>query len=167
MHQSIDERSTDIFFVYALEIEIKIGQLYKEFSTMFSDMPAIAAYWKDLLMDVMDYIKALRKIKESIDNEQVLPTIDDKIWDDVNHVRKKLDRDLLQSVNNLDDAYELAHELESSEVNAIFQFLTKKFMPKEERVKFVVSTMKNHQKKLMDFSENFGSKAWRKGINAS
>jgi Lhr-like helicase len=64
----------------------------------------------------------------------------------------------------LDDAYELAHELEHSEVNAVFQFLATDFVPSEERTEYVVAAITRHQNKLMRFNQSHGSRQWRQGI---
>jgi hypothetical protein len=64
----------------------------------------------------------------------------------------------------LNDAYELAHELENSEVNSIFKFLTSELIPSDKQEEFIFSTIKQHQQKLLDFDRNFGDSEWRKGI---
>ena len=95
----------------------------------------------------------LDKLAEIAKSEKVIAT------------QRMLNHDLTASINNLDEAYELAHELESSEVNAIFKFLTIEFVSNAEREQFIVSQIDQHQQKLIDFSSDFGSKAWRKGIS--
>ena len=49
----------------------------------------------------------------------------------------------------MEDAYELAHELENSETNAIFEFLIIHFSTDETTQDFLRSHLKDHIGKLM------------------
>jgi hypothetical protein len=75
-----------------------------------------------------------------------------------------MNQDLLGSINSLKDAYELAHQLEYSEVNAIFEFLTVDAIPGNTERGFVRTHITMHQKRLTDFSENYSGKDWRQVI---
>jgi len=65
----------------------------------------------------------------------------------------------------LDDAYELAHELEFSEINSIFELLAAEPVPSDNQEKLIHSIIVKHQQKILDFSHNFGDKEWRQGIS--
>ena len=65
---------------------------------------------------------------------------------------------------NLNDAYEVAHELEFSEINGIFKFLTIEVITSEERSKFMRDEITKHERKLLDFGDTFGDKTWRMQI---
>jgi hypothetical protein len=75
-----------------------------------------------------------------------------------------LNKDLIGPIETLDDAYELAHGLEFSEVNTIFAFLAGEYVPSEHRKEFVRVEITRHLEKLTHFGENFGEKDWRIGI---
>ncbi len=165
MNESNYKQTVDDLFKRAIEIERKASDIYKELANLFSHIPKVTAFWNDLFKDEIDHMQTLQNIYKSLKQEQLLSISDEKIWDDVIKIENILNKDLIGAIKNLDDAYELAHELEFSEVNAIFQFLAKKFVPFEERSKFVVSHIKDHQQKLLDFSHNFGDRAWRINIS--
>jgi hypothetical protein len=69
-------------------------------------------------------------------------------------------------VRTLDDAYNLAHDLEFSEVNAIFKFLILDVVPCKQSDAFIEHMINDHLKKLIDFSKNYGDKNWRRSIPA-
>jgi hypothetical protein len=81
-------------------------------------------------------------------------------------VQDYLDKDLIGPIKNLDDAYEIAHQLEFNEINTIFKFLANEVVPNNDRRGLLLSTLQEHQDKLMNFNENFGDRAWRRGISS-
>lgn len=66
----------------------------------------------------------------------------------------------------LADAYLLAHEIEFSEVNAIFKFLSTESVPLEDRSAFVIAQISQHQEKITSFNRTYGGRAWRCAILA-
>ena len=128
-------------------------------------MQDLSDFWDELVKDEKRHATTLQDVKKLLTLEQLLTSSDKKMWDDVASIQRLLNKDLVGAIKTLDDAYELAHELEFSEVNAVFKFLAAELIPSEERKKFVVTEIKQHQQKLLDFSRNFGDRNWRKGIN--
>jgi len=165
MRELNHEKTIDELFKRAIKIERKAGDIYKELSNLFSHIPEVSALWKGLAEDETLHMNTLQDIHKSLTQEQLSSPSDEQIWENVVKIQYLLDKDLLGQIKNLDDAYELAHELEFSEVNAIFKFLTIDLVPSEERKEFVMSEIKQHQQKLLDFDHNFGDRTWRRQIN--
>ncbi|HDL17541.1 MAG TPA: hypothetical protein ENH29_00635 [Bacteroidetes bacterium] len=165
MTESDCKQTIDGLFKCAINIERKASDIYKELADLFFLIPKVAAFWNGLSKDEIVHMEMLQNIYKSLTKEQLLSLSDEKIWDDIIKIQNILNKDLIGSIKNLDDAYELAHEIEFSEINAIFQFLATKFVPSEERKKFVISEIKQHQQKLSDFSNNFGDRYWRRKIS--
>ncbi len=65
---------------------------------------------------------------------------------------------------NMNDAYELAHELEFFETNSVRTFLSAELASSRERHIFLRKEVHRHQGKLMSFTRNFGDRAWRRQI---
>jgi len=155
----------EAIFERAIKIEYKAADIYGEFTQLFSHIPEISAFWQGLTEDEMQHANTLQDVRKSLTSEQLLSTCDKEMSEEVARIQRMLSEDLTASIKNLDDAYELAHKLEFSEVNAIFKFLATEFVPSEEREQFVVSEITQHQQKLIDFNRNFGDRDWRKGIS--
>ena len=117
-----------------------------------------------LTEEEMQHANTLQDIRKSLTVEQLQSPCDKELSDIVARTQRMLRGVLTESIKNLDDAYELAHELEFSELNAIFKLLATKFFPPEQRRQIVPNIMQ-HQQKLLDFSHNFGDRDWRKGIS--
>lgn len=154
----------ELLFEHAIEIEYKAAHIYERLSKLFEHVPGLSDFWSDLAQDEIRHAATLLDVQKLLTPEQLSARSNKKIWDNVTNTQHLLNRDLVGTINTLDDAYELAHNIENSEVNAIFQFFAAEYVPSDERKKFVVSEITQHLKKLMDFSSNFGDRNWRKGI---
>jgi rubrerythrin len=165
MIESSSEERLEVIFDRAIEIENKAANIYREFSQLFSHIPEISVFWKRLTKDEKQHADILQDVRRSLSREQLLSPCDKEISEKVPGIQRFLSKDLTASIKNLDDAYELAHELEYSEVNDIFQFLAAEFAQYETRKQFVVSEITRHQQKLMDFGRNFGDRNRRREIS--
>jgi hypothetical protein len=68
-------------------------------------------------------------------------------------------------IADLQEAYELASELESGETNAVFEFLITHFSEDKKARIFLRSQLKSHVSQLMlQFPEKFGGASIRKEI---
>jgi hypothetical protein len=112
--------------------------------------------------DEEKHAEILLETRDSIPFVVLVSEADRMMWNNVLRVKHILSKELTESILNLDDAYELAHEIESSEISAIFKFLSLEFFSSPVREAFIASEIRDHQGKLVAFSERFGAKEWRK-----
>lgn len=150
----------------AIEIEKSAGRLYVKFAKMFSSFPKAAEFWKEMNKDELDHAKWLIEIKESLSDKELSSSPDYNLILKVHHINKLLDKYSAKKIENLDDAYELAHDIESSEVNNLFSLLTHKFISSEDKRRILLSEINEHQMKIIDFPKNFGDEILRKEIKA-
>ena len=167
MDESNSTQTIDSLFKRAIEIERKASVIYLEFANMFSHIPEITTFWIDLHGDELQHMQALTNIHNTLQQEQLSSISDEKILNSLRKAENELNKDLISPIKNLDDAYELAHDLENSEINGIFKFLTNSFIPFEEHSDFVIANIQHHQQKLIDFNHTMGDRAWRKQICTS
>lgn len=159
------ENTVELLLTYAIEIEYKAAQIYGTLSELFPQVPGLSAFWQGLKNDELAHVDILRQTQMQMTPEQLLRNPGSKTWKDLKNLQLLLSSDLLAEVNTLDDAYELAHDLEFSEVNTIFQYLTVDCIPSEKRKQLIKSTIGDHQKKISDFSRTFGDREWRRSIS--
>jgi len=152
------------FFERAIGFEYKAADIYKEFSKLFFHIQEISSFWQELAKDEIQHVDTLQNIRKSLTIEQLLSPCDKEISIKVDITQQMLNEVSIASIKNLDDAYEIAHELEFSEMNAIFKLMATEFIHSQEREHFIVSIITEHQQKLVDFTHNFGDKCWRKEI---
>jgi len=164
MIQASYEETIELLFEHAIENEYSAAQIYKRLSKLFSHVPGLSDFWDELFQDEIRHTNILKDLQKLLTPEQLLTPADKKMWDNVTKIRRMLSKDLVEPIKTLDDAYELAHELECSEVNTVFQFLAAEFLPSGEQQKQVVSEITIHQQKLFDLNRHFGDRNWRRGI---
>jgi rubrerythrin len=153
-------------FENAIEIEKSAGRLYVKFAKMFSSFPKATEFWKGMKKDELDHAKWLIEMKESLSDKELSSYPDYDLILKVHHINKLLEKYSAKKIENLDDAYELANDIESSEVNNLFSLLAHRFIPSEEKRKFLLSEITEHQMKIMDFPKNFGDRILRREIKA-
>ena len=163
---SSSESTIGKVFENAIEIEKTAGHIYERFTNLFSGIPEVADFWKGLTKDESDHAKWLLEIKESLSEEQLLSTPDYELILKAETVKSLLNKNLTREIDNLDAAYEMAHDIESSEVNNLFKLLSGKYVSSEDRKKFLFSEINEHQQKLLDFPEKYKDRILRKEIKA-
>ena len=116
------------------------------------------------MLDPHNEKKARPHLERNPRHFQKLLAVEPGILWKARQVMKFSPRERLADVFTLNDAYETAHELETSEINTVFTFIMKKFLPWEKRKEFLNAEFKEHQDKLIAFNKNFGDAGWRQGI---
>ena len=165
MIESGSKDTIEGIFERAIGFENKAASVYKEFSRLFSHNQEISSFWQELAKDEIQHAETLHNIRKSLTSEELLSPCDKEMSIKADITQTMLNEVSIASIMNLDDAYELAHELEFSEVNSIFLLLTSEFIHSQEQEQFIFSEITEHQQKLVDFTHNFGDRDWRKGIS--
>ena len=166
MVESSSESTTGKLFESAIEIEKTAGRIYERYAELFSDYPKIVAFWKGMNTDELGHAKWLSEIKESLTEKQLLSTPNYELTLKAETVKSLLNKNSAKKIDNLDEAYEMAHEIESSEVNNLFRLLTNQFISSVDRKNFLFSEINEHQQKIMDFPKNFGDRILRREVKA-
>ncbi len=164
MSESGTHHTLGELFEQALGMEQKAAEMYGELTKLFSHVPEISQFWAELSRDEIQHKRLLEEAYKSLADEQLSSRLERSIWRSLVSVQDYLDKDLIGPIKNLDDAYEIAHQLEFYEINTIFKFLANEVVPTNDRRGLLLSTLQEHQDKLMNFNENFGDRAWRRGI---
>ena len=157
---------SDIFRI-AISLEQKAEDFYLGLSNKFSDHPEVSEFWKGMMKDEEQHARALQKSLNALTEEQRLMPVEvagTNYSDD--EIQRYLSLCDLQSIKNLDDAYEAAYSLESSEINSKVKSLLKEFIKSEEMIYFILSVLEHHVSKLEEFSKSCGDENFRLRILA-
>jgi hypothetical protein len=130
----------------------------------FSSRPVVCALWKQMVEDEEGHARILTRSRDSVPPDKLGEVVDAAMARKAEALCRLSVPEMLNSVHNLDDAYMLAHELENSDVNALFDFLKLKLVPRGEKDKFLPDLIESHLRKLMDFEKTFGDAEMRKHI---
>ena len=148
--------TTATLFELVISAETKARDFFVGLAEKFSHLPEVSSFWQGMAKDELEHARELENIRDSLTRNELLLPADPDILCKTKRISEFSVEDQLESVQNLEDAYKLAHDAEYSEVNAALIFLTKKFMSSEQRKEFVLSRLQSHLGKLMDFGYAFG-----------
>ena len=165
MTESSHKQTMDQLFDKAIAFEKRAAETYVELARLFSHYPEVSAVWNHMRDDELLHADVLQNLRTELSHEYLSSVVEEAIWEKVISVNQLLSGDLIGPIKNVGDAYELAHQLEASEVNAIFEFLIET-MPNRERKRFVVSMITEHLERLYSLDRKFQGKVGMRHILA-
>ena len=165
MNPDVQQTTADLFR-RAIELECKAFDIYTHLSDMFAHVPHVAHFWQQLARDESQHADALSRISQSLTPQQLASPADRQLSEMMTRAESIGEQDLLGPIENLDDAYELAHRLECSEVNVIFRHLATQSVASEQRKRLITLEITKHQERLLDFGERTGPRTRRRKIEA-
>jgi rubrerythrin len=145
----------------AIKIEKRVADLYAIFKKRFSYVPGMSDFWGDLRRDEISHMGELRVVYESMPAEKLGVLESRAISLSVHRAVISVEDVCLCRIQTLDDAYEIARNLEFSEINAIFEYLTMSFAAPSSPRDLITYQIDEHQQKLVDFDVLYGDKDWR------
>ena len=156
-------------FELAIELEKDAESLYHRFAKMFAHEKDVADFWRKYADEERGHAAFLERIRSRLTEETLSAPGDNSMLKSVHKGIKNSVNYQLQTIQTLEDAFQLAMELENSETNAIFEFIITSFSA-EELVKshgFLRTQLKKHCNMLTDdFPTRFKSKLMRMKVNA-
>lgn len=153
-------------FEMSIGIEQKAAAFYVHMAAAFNHMPEVSAFWQQLHSEEIEHENILRGVCASLPPETLAGPPEPFLAERVSDACRLIDAVDVDAVRTLDDAYELAHELEFSEVNAVFKLLAMAGVPAETHSRFVVDNIERHQNHLLEFGHAHGGRPWRLSIRA-
>ena len=106
------ELTIDELFKRVFEIELTSAKVYIKLAELFSHVSEVSTFWDDLAKEEKHHEETLQEIYKSLTQKQLLSPTDKNIMRKAVEIQNSLNKDLINPIKNLDDAYELAHQLE-------------------------------------------------------
>src|SRR5512139_487790 len=143
-----DRQSVRILFEYAIAAEHYARELYSEFARLFAADPRVAAFWQRYAAEEMGHARWLEQLLKKLPPETCDAPADFDKLEAARHIIKVPLANALAKVETLEDAYQLAHELESSEMNTLFEFLLFTFVDDPQATQFARDQLRDHVARL-------------------
>ena len=159
------EKTLQELFEIAINWETLARDLFADFANLFRHDPKVSDFWIQLSKDESGHIGVLKDILNKIPPEKRSVEVSKEQRDTARRVEKLIEEAPRRKVQTLDDAYELAHQLETSELNALFKMLVIDYLPDKEAHKFIVVEVTEHIERLMRFGKEY-TQSHRRLINA-
>ena len=161
----MDPANFETLFRLAIEAERKGEELYLRLAERFAHLPRVSEFWRQMTDDERQHIRELEDVFNSLKNEERTSPADPSMVEKARKVTGYSVAHTLGFIKTLEDAYQEAHEFEHAEVNELFSYLLRSFLPPDRWKTIVAAQVKNHLLKLMEFSMEF-DRGRREGIRA-
>jgi len=142
-------------FERAIETKKRVGQIYRQFARLFSHLPEVEDFWRKMNINQVTHADWLKEIKESLTEEQILSLPQVELVLKTHAIKNLFDEHSKREIGNLHDAYEVAHEIESSEVNNLLKMLSSEFISSEKKKNFILAEIDEHRRQIMNLPEKF------------
>lgn len=153
-------------FEIAMDAERKAGELYRHFVTLFAAYPPAVELWTALARDEGYHLRVLEQIREDLPQETLNEEVDPLLWEQAEILRRLEKSTSTLTVENVDEAYQLTHELEHSEVNTMFEFLVHAFLSGTEMETIALQQLREHLRRLLRADELLGPAEVRQRVKA-
>ncbi|MEN8126636.1 MAG: ferritin family protein [Planctomycetota bacterium] len=140
----------------AIAAEDAAQRVYLAFKAKFLNRMDVAEFWQAMADDESDHAQILASIHGRVPIEDLTMLVGVEMAEKAYELQGLNVQELIDSVSNLNDAYEIAYALESSEVNTVFNFLAIQFLSTDESYVIVSSTIDRHLLRLAEFTRTFG-----------
>jgi len=162
-----NQATVDELFDMAIKAEKAAGEVYRRLQAKFAPQPDAARFWRDYAAAEAGHAAWLGRIRESLSPEQLAVPADDEMVAAAQRLLRFPVERALQEVKTLEDAYQLANEMESGETNVVFDFLITYFASDAQAQSLMRSQLRDHVARISTgFPARFRSSASRQSIKA-
>ena len=153
----------------AIAVERGSEEFYRRLAAMFPDQQEVARFWLRYADEEKGHATYLVRMRERMSEQQLQGAADARMLD---MMRKSLEYNLdqlLDRIHTLEDAYQLAVEMENSETNSIFEALITNFSAADlaKSNSFLRVQLKYHIAALQEeFPIRYQSRIMRESVKA-
>lgn len=149
----------------AIQSERIAETLYRRMGVRFHNHPEVENFWRRYAAEEDGHARWLEKLRERAASEKMIQPADPGILEDARRAISISVDSLVWSIRTLQDAFEIANELEHSEMNAVFEFLISYFTEDSETQTFLRAQLSEHVGRLMiEFPRSVGTGTFRRTI---
>ena len=138
-------------FDIAIYLEEAGKGVYEHWQTLFAHRQKAATFWKEYQEEELLHAKLLREIKANLTPEQLAEPVDVTVYQTALDSQTDA-KNIKKDVETLDEALEIATQIENSEINTILEFLVTHFAEQESTKEMVHLQMREHVEKLNNLS---------------
>jgi len=154
-------------FDIAIAAECAAQDLFKGLEEKFAHHPDVADLWRQYAVEEVAHADYLSKLRAQTPEEQLAQPVEAETVRLLREVADFSAEEALQNIKNLEDAYQLVHEAEHGEVNAIFAFLLDHFEGDQAMRDFLRDQLDAHVAKLSeDLPTKYRGSVARRSVEA-
>jgi rubrerythrin len=134
----------------AIQLEQSAEMLYRGMAAKFAHHPEIVAFWEHYAAEEVGHARWLERLQRTSSQEQLAAPADPLMLQTAHRLLGFSVEAALNRTRNLEEALQLAIELENSETNAIFEFLIINYSTDRNTIGFLRNQLKNHVANLTE-----------------
>jgi hypothetical protein len=159
------ERTTTADLLEAIvAAEAAAKAFYHLMALAFAHHSGARRLWESMMEDEVQHVAAVSRVRETLTREQREQSVPASDLATVLQQQETLSESRIRAVRNLNEAYEIAHELENHEMDRLTPFLSL-FVPAGERGD-VMRAVLAHQAKLVEFRKASADRQWMRAVLA-
>ncbi len=160
--------TVDDLIALALRLEYASEALYLGMEAKFRDYPEVAAFWRRYAAEEVGHARWLERLQKVSGAEQLATETDPRVMQMAVKMSEFSVESALKHVQTLEDAYELATDVENSETNAIFEFLIMNYYTDPDTVAFLRTQLREHINRLVtSMPDAYQSREARQSVKAA
>jgi len=157
--------TVDELFDMAIRAEKTAEEVYRCFQARFAPHSDVARFWRNYATAEVGHAQALKRIRGDLNSEQLAAPADAETAAAAHRLLLFPVEKALRGVETLEDAYQLANEIESGETNVVFEFLITHFASDAQAQSLIRSQLRDHVAKIsIGFPARFKGSASRMAI---
>jgi len=154
-------------FDMAIKAEKAAEEVYRRLQAMFAPHPDVVRFWRNYAAAEAGHALWLERIRGALNPEQLAAPADAETAAAARRLLLFPVEKALQGIKTLEDAYQLANEMESGETNVVFDFLITYFASDAQAQSLMRSQLRDHVARISTgFPARFRSSASRQSIKA-
>jgi rubrerythrin len=147
----------------SLGFEENARELYRRWSELFAEVPDVAAFWSEYASDEAVHARLLEDLRARLSPEQLATRIENELAGDTKRLLSYLQKE--QNIENLEQAFQFANMIETSEINPLFEVIMSTFEPDEKAITLLRSQLNEHIGKLTyKFPKRFSRPELRQAV---
>ena len=154
------DRTVEALITLLVQAEDASQRFYLQLMEAFAHEPTAAEVWWMMGADEAGHIRLLEQVLHSLSPEQLQAPADPLWLEQARSAARFSPERALARIQTLEDAYQEAHALETSEINAVFEFVMTEYFPKSLQRSFVLNLLRTHVERL----ERLRTPEWRQSI---
>lgn len=131
-----------------IDAENAAQRLYLRLMELFAHEPSAAEVWWKLGADEAAHIRLLEQTRDSLSPERLQAPADPLWLEAARRAARFSPEQVLASIQTLEDAYQEAHALENSELNALFEFVMSEYFSRPLRRELIQKLLREHVERL-------------------
>ncbi|HTX80412.1 MAG TPA: ferritin family protein [Longilinea sp.] len=131
----------------SLEYENNARAIYLKWSELFAGAPEAAEFWSGYAFEEAVHARLLETLRERLTPEQLAMNIENDLAGDTRRLLVFLQKE--QKIEDLEQAYQTANMIETSEINPLFELVMSTFESDQKAITFLRSQLDEHVAKLI------------------